>query len=93
MGGELGLHPRAFSDFFDTLVAMNFLEREGDGPEAKYFNTPAGAFYLDQTSPRYVGGVLVMLNNRLFKFWHDLPEALRTGKPQNESKHGQKGVF
>jgi cyclopropane fatty-acyl-phospholipid synthase-like methyltransferase len=34
-----------------------------------------------------------MLNARLFKFWHDLPEALRTGKPQNETKHGGKGVF
>ena len=44
-------------------------------------------------SPRYVGGILVMLNARLFKFWHDLPEALRTGKPQNEIKHGQKGMF
>jgi predicted O-methyltransferase YrrM len=34
-----------------------------------------------------------MLNDRLFKFWHDLPEALRTGRPQNEVKHGQKGIF
>jgi len=34
-----------------------------------------------------------MLNDRLFKFWHDLPVALRTGQPQNESKHGQKGIF
>lgn len=34
-----------------------------------------------------------MLNARLFKFWHDLPEALRTGRPQNEIKHGQKGMF
>jgi hypothetical protein len=34
-----------------------------------------------------------MLNARLFKFWHDLPEALRTGKPQNETKHGGKGIF
>ena len=34
-----------------------------------------------------------MLNERLFKFWHDLPEALRTGMPQNEVKHGQKGIF
>ena len=34
-----------------------------------------------------------MLNARLFKFWHDLPEALRSGKPQNEIKHGQKGMF
>lgn len=93
LGAELGLHPRGISDFFDALVAMRFLDREGDGPQAKYFNTPAGALYLDSGSPRYVGGLLVMLNNRLFKFWHDLPEALRTGRPQNEIKHGQKGMF
>src|SRR5260370_3315584 len=34
-----------------------------------------------------------MLNARLFRFWHGLTEALRTGKPQNETKHGQKGMF
>jgi hypothetical protein len=93
LGGELGLHPRAVADFFDTLVAMKFLGRDGDGPSGRYFNTPAGALYLDRNSPRYVGGILEMLNARLFKFWHDLPEALRTGKPQNETKHGQKGIF
>jgi hypothetical protein len=93
LGAELGLHPRGISDFFDALVAMKFLNREGDGPSAKYFNTPAGALYLNHDSPRYVGGWLVMLNERLFKFWHDLPEALHTGRPQNEIKHGQKGVF
>ena len=93
LGAELGLHSRGISDFFDALVAMQFLDREGDGPSAKYFNTPAASLYLDRESPRYVGGCMVMLNDRLFKFWHDLPEALRTGRPQNEIKHGQKGMF
>src|SRR5499425_3201098 len=62
LGAELGLHPRAIPDFFDALVAMQFLDREGDGPAAKYFNTPASALYLDRNGPRYVGGILVMLN-------------------------------
>src|SRR5438477_7689711 len=93
LGAELGLHTRGINDFLDALVAMQFLDREGDGPSAKYFNTPEGALYLDRGSPCYVGGWLVMLNDRLFKFWHDLPEALRTGRPQNEVKHGQKGMF
>jgi len=93
LGAELQLHPRAIGDFFDALVAMRFLGREGDGPQAKYFNTPEGSLFLDEASPRYIGGILIMLNARLFKFWHDLPEALRTGKPQNEIKHGQKGMF
>jgi precorrin-6B methylase 2 len=91
--GELELHPRANPDFFDALVALGFLDRDGNGPSAQYFNTPAGSHFLDRNSPRYVGGILEMLNARLFKFWHDLPEALRTGKPQNEEKHGQKGIF
>jgi hypothetical protein len=72
---------------------MKFLGREGDGPSAKYFNTPDGALFLDEKSPRYIGGVLVMLNARLFKFWNGLPEALRTGLPQNETKGGGKGIF
>jgi hypothetical protein len=93
LGKELNFHSRAIPDFFDALVAMKFLDREGDGPAAKYFNTPEGAVFLDAASPRYIGGLLVMLNARLFKFWDDLPEALRTGRPQNEVKHGQKGMF
>ena len=101
LAGEIGLHPRGIDDFFDALVAMKFLERDGDsesvsragGAAARYFNTPLTALYLDRNSPRYIGGILEMLNGRLFKFWNDLPEALRTGKPQNETKHGDKGMF
>lgn len=93
LGKELRLHARANPDFFDALVAMKFLDRKGDGPESLYCNTPEGAMFLDAASPRYIGGILVMLNARLFKFWNDLPEALRTGRPQNEIKHGQKGMF
>ncbi len=93
LGAELELHPRGTFDFFDALVAMGFLAREGDGPSARYHNTDAGLLYLDRNGPRYVGGILEMLNARLFRFWHDLPAALRSGKPQNEVKHGGKGVF
>jgi hypothetical protein len=90
---QIGMHPRGISDFFDALVAMKFLEREGNGASARYSNTPLTALYLDRNNPRYIGGILEMLNARLFKFWNDLPEALRTGKPQNEIKHGDKGMF
>src|SRR5437763_141950 len=93
LGAELSLHPRGIRDFFDALVAMKFLDRDGIGLDAKYYNTPACALYLDKSSPRYVGGILEMLNARLFRFWNDLPEALRTGKPQNEIKHSQKSIF
>lgn len=93
LGAEVGLHPRGIADFFDALVAMGMLDREGDGAGALYGNTPSGRMYLDAGSPRYIGGIMEMLNARLFRFWHDLPEALRTGRPQNEIKHSQKSIF
>jgi hypothetical protein len=93
LGKELSLHPRAIADFLDALVAHGFLRRHGNGADARYENTDETALYLDEKSPRYIGGILVMLNARLFKFWNDLPTALRTGKPQNETKGGGKGVF
>jgi hypothetical protein len=93
LGNALALHPRGVFDFLDALVAMRFLDRDGDGPGGLYANTPDGRTFLDKASPSYVGGILEMLNARLFKYWHDLPEALRTGWPQNETKHTGRSIF
>jgi predicted O-methyltransferase YrrM len=90
---ELGLHTRAIPDFPDALVALGLLDREGEGSGATYRNTEATAAFLDKTSPTYIGGILEMSNARLYPFWGDLTEALRTGKPQNEIKHTGKPMF
>jgi hypothetical protein len=89
----LGLHNRANPDFFDTLLTLGFLERDGDGPAGRYRNTAETATFLDKTKPTYVGGILEMANSRLFRFWADLTEALKTGKPQNETKNGGQSMF
>jgi predicted O-methyltransferase YrrM len=89
----LGLSARANPDFFDALVALRFLERDGDGPQARYRNTPETAIFLDRNNPSYIGGILEMANARLYRFWGDLTEALRTGRAQNESKHSGTQVF
>lgn len=89
----LGLHDRANPDFYDTLLATGFLERDGDGPAARYRNTAETATFLDRAKPSYVGGILEMANSRLFRFWADLTEALKTGKPQNETKNGGQSFF
>jgi SAM-dependent methyltransferase len=82
---RLRLHPRAVRDFLDALVALGMLNRE----DGRYSNTAATDLYLDRAKPSYVGGVLEMANARLYGFWGGLSEALRTGEPQNEAKHGQ----
>src|SRR5262245_22279300 len=80
--GRLGLHARSARDFLDALVALGMLERDGD----RYANTPEADYFLDRNKPSYVGGMLEMVNARLYGFWGDLTLALRTGLPQNESK-------
>jgi ubiquinone/menaquinone biosynthesis C-methylase UbiE len=90
---ELGLSARANPDFFDTLVALHFLDREGDGPDARYRNTEETAFFLDSNSSGYIGGTLEMVNTRLYRFWGNLTEALVTGLPQNEIKHTGTPVY
>ena len=89
----LGLHPRATFDFLDGLVSLGLLNREGNGQDARYSNTPDTAVFLDKNSPQYIGGILDMFNARLFRFWADLTEGLRTGAPQNEVKHSGKPMF
>ena len=82
--GRLNLHERGARDFLDALVALGMLRRE----QGRYANTPAADLYLDRSKPTYVGGMLEMMSARLFRFWADLTEGLKTGLPQNEAKHG-----
>ena len=90
---DFSLHQRSIYDFLDSLVALQFLKREGEGAEALYRNTPETSLFLHRGEPTYVGGMLVMANDRLYPFWNNLEEALATGKPQNESKTGGGSLF
>ncbi|WP_138380376.1 methyltransferase [Luteithermobacter gelatinilyticus] len=93
LGRALKLHPRGTFDFFDSLVAMGFLQRDGDGAEARYSNTPETAAFLIRSRPTYIGGMAEMLNARLFGFWNNLTTALKTGEAQSETSNGDKSFF
>ncbi len=90
---RLGLHPRSLYDFLDALVAMGFLKRKGLKEKALYSNSEDTDFFLDKNKPSYMGGMLEMCNNRLYPFWNNLEDALKTGLPQNETKNGGKPIF
>ena len=90
---HLELHPRSLYDFLDTLVALGFLSREGTGTQAIYHNTPESRIYLNKDNPMYIGGMLEMANSRLYPFYGNLTEGLKTGEPQNELKSGQSNPF
>ena len=85
---KLGLHSRSRSDFWDALVALRILQRDGE----HYANTPPSDLFLDPEKPSYIDGILEMANARLYLFWGSLTEALQTRKPQNESKIRRKSL-
>jgi cyclopropane fatty-acyl-phospholipid synthase-like methyltransferase len=83
---RLGLHPRSATDFFDALVTLGMLERQG----GRYANTPETELFLDRAKQStYMGGVLEMANTTLYHNWGLLTESLRTGAPQSEAKTGK----
>lgn len=88
---QLGLEcsDRHVYDFLDALSSLGFLQREGLLESASYANSPDTDYFLDQQKPSYIGGMLEMLNHRLYPFWGNLEEGLLTGLPQNEAKSGE----
>lgn len=84
---------RHASDFLDTLFALKFLQREGIGSLAVYSNSEETDFFLDKNKPSYIGGILEMANSRLYPFWANLSDGLKTGQPQNEEKNGGQNFF
>ena len=76
---RLELHPRGARDFLDALVALGMLERDGGG----YRSSAVAAQFLDPEQPSYLGRFLRMADAR----WDRLAEGLRTGEPQNGTRH------
>ncbi|RJL20826.1 methyltransferase [Bailinhaonella thermotolerans] len=68
-------------------------EAEGEGGADEegpwYANTAGAERFLVPGREEYVGGLLEMAGERLYGIWGRLTEALRTGLPQNEARHGE----
>lgn len=90
---KLRLNSRGLYDFLDALVALGFLKRTGLKETSSYSNSADTDLFLDKNKPSYLGGMLEMSNNRLYPFWNDLEDALKTGLPQNETKTGGAPIF
>ncbi len=59
LAGALGLTPDAARDLLDALLALGWLQREGDDENAVYVSTREGAHFLDPRSPAYLGDLLL----------------------------------
>ena len=90
---EFKLQRRPAMDWLDMLVSVDLLGREGDGASARYHNTDATAAFLDRNKPGYLGGFFELWDQRNYRFWADLTEAMQTGKAQSEAKHSGTSFF
>ena len=90
---NFGCTDRNVYDFLDTLTAFKFLTREGILENAQYSNNVHTDIYLDKNKSSYIGGLLEMLNNRLYQHWGNLEDGLLTGLPQNEAKDEGGNLF
>ena len=79
--GRVGIHERGARDFFDALVALGLLYRDG---KDRYGNSADCDRYLDRRKPSYLGELLTHLNVRHYQNWGSLTRALRTGAPQSK---------
>lgn len=59
LASALGLTPEAARDLLDALLALGWLQREGDDAKAVYVSTREGAHFLDPRSPAYLGDLLL----------------------------------
>src|SRR4029434_8859333 len=78
LAGALGLQGRGAEDFFDSLVALGFLDRDDNG---LYANTPASSAYLDSGSTEYIGDLIEYLDGCVYPTCNFLAQALRKGAP------------
>ena len=90
---DLNCSDRHLFDFLDVLSSFGFLNRDGLLDSAVYSNSQDTDLFLDKNKQTYIGGILEMMNNRLYGFWGNLDEALKTGKAQNEVSKGEKPIF
>jgi ketosteroid isomerase-like protein len=87
---RLGLHPRGARDFFDALVALGFLERDG----ALYKNARGASTFLNRMNPEFdMTALLEVADAHWYDTWRHLTAALRTGQPQSKATVGEGDHF
>jgi len=71
--------------FTTALVSLGLLKVNKNKNEEKVFaNSEVSSMFLDKSKSTYIGDVIAMFDERLYKRWDKLSEALKTNKPIGE---------
>lgn len=74
----LGLHSRPAEMILSGCASLGLLEKRDE----RFYNSPLSEEFLVRGKPYYFGGVVTMLDRRLYLPWNRLTEALKTNRAQ-----------
>ena len=83
----LGIHPRPAEMLLSACTALGLLEKRNK----RFSNSSLAEEYLVKGKPYYFGGVVTLLDRRLYLPWNRLLEALRTNRAQTWEDNS--GIF
>ena len=71
--------------FTTALVSLGLLKvNKNKNGEKVFANSEVSSMFLDKSKSTYIGDVIAMFDERLYKRWDKLSEALKTNKPIGE---------
>lgn len=79
----LEIHPRPAEMLLSACAALGLLERRA----GRYWNAPLAEEFLVRGKPRYFGGYINMLHQRLYLPWNRLTEAIKTNRALTWGDH------
>jgi 3-hydroxy-5-methyl-1-naphthoate 3-O-methyltransferase len=75
--------------FTTALVSLGLLKvNKNNNGEKAFANSEVSSKFLDKTKSTYIGDVIAMFDERSYKSWDKLLEALKTNKPIGEEQGG-----
>ena len=87
LGQLLQIHARPAEMLLSGCASLGLLEKRGE----RYHNSPLSEEFLVRGKPYYFGGVVTLLDRRLYLPWNRLPEAIKTNRAQTWGD--QPGIF
>jgi hypothetical protein len=85
----LGIDERPAEMLLTACAALGLLRKQG----GRYRNTPLADAYLVRGKPYYFGGLVAMLDRRLYPAWGRLGEAIRRNRPTSWDPDTQRSLF
>ena len=84
----IGIEERRPAEAFTTaLVSLGLLKlNKNNNGEKTFANSEVSSMFLDKSKSTYIGDVVTMFDERLYKRWDKLLQALKTNKPIGEKQ-------